>query len=822
MIENFIYKKESSKLPFWYENKKITLREYQKDLVFYWSGEEDKAEYALFDKSPSFDVAPTICNGGKFGTYSKVSSPIVFDGKNLESLTDNLHLSFLLGANGINGYSTLYLQKSSEWETIPAGDYSLTIQLDGEISRTLLVKVKKESTFSALKNKLMFDLDPSVYNAEVDVDQTNDKVIALKSTIKGKTLKISSGSDGTDLLSLFSVSDISHGTIPTKEIEVIKLNGENSSLVISHIASVEEEKRISKLKFTYSQGDISKTTSIPWNNNGISLDHIEVDIDSSVMYVFLNGELLKAVLISPIKRTAEETVLTINGTENDIYSIEELIIKSKLQNKETFNPPEAQLTKYDTSRPYIDFYFSGNKLFANSFDSLVANCSDNIDFVLNYDGLFYYYGSGAWRSSDGTFEKSNDCYTFADYINEFNFSGKDDVFIRAFFESDGDTPAWIQDLYFTIKDSSIYGDEKETAAILVGEKEFEPDEIIEVKDKGLKISTDKGTTDIIFPDNMTLDELIDFIKKQYPEGIASVYKDKLNRPVLVSETKGDNAYIILSGDAAELIFGKVKNAQGSNPEKDTLKQNCEEFIQKVKKYSSEDLIPIEIKDSQIRLYLDEAINLYKKWRNDEISTYKVQLEGNPDDGYLIPQIIGDWHDIIDILFQPLFPIGFYTGSLDNSEDIISLALFNAIGGNGAGSGYGGFYGQGFQANYHISKMSISGMERILGLDPSWKVLNNRLYIFPNNISKYQKVVIEYKSPVDPIKALRDPFIIQYVYGKIRMAQGEVRGQYGAQLSSGGLPMTMNGDTMFERGRTAVQEAIAGMKGEQQPLGFIYG
>ena len=68
---------------------------------------------------------------------------------------------------------------------------------------------------------------------------------------------------------------------------------------------------ISKLRFTFSQNEVTKTTIIPLNNNDIDLDHIEVDIDSSVKYVFLNGEFLKHVLISPTKRTAETTTLSL-------------------------------------------------------------------------------------------------------------------------------------------------------------------------------------------------------------------------------------------------------------------------------------------------------------------------------------------------------------------------------------------------------------------------------------------------------------------------------------------------------------------------------
>ena len=824
MIENYIYKKESNPNTFWYEDRKISLRKYQKDLLFYWSGEEDKAEYAIYDKSPICEVLPSIYNGGKFGNYSRISSPVSFDGRNFESLTDNLHISFWLGANCLNGYSTIFLEKNGDWDKLSEGDYSFTIQIDGEISNTIIIKLKEGSTFATLKNKLSFELDPNKYNVEVDLDQTTSSTIAVRCLIKGRTFKISAGNDGTDLLSILNQIEKTNGFLPSENIDIIKLEAEHSSFIISHVAVSEEDKTISKLKFTYSQGETTKITSIPWNNNGVDLDHIEVDIDSSVMYVFLNGELLKAVLISPIKRIAEITTLTLNGTENDFYSIEELIIKSKLQNKESFEVPTAQLTKYDTTRPYIDFYFSGNKIFANSLNSLIAKCSDNIDLVLNYGGLFYYYSAGAWRQSDGTYTKSNDSYTFADYINEFTFSGKDEMFIRAFFESDGDTPAWIEDLYFTLKDDSLLGDGSTTPAILVGEKEHN-DEELQIKDKTLIIQTDQGKTEITFPDNLTIDEVIKFIKENYPIGIASIYKDNAGRLVLISETKGDNAYIIVSGNAAEDLFGKTKGAQGTDQIKNTIEDNYNKFIEDVKKYSSNDLIPIEIKDDQVRLYLQEALNIYKKYRSDDINTYSIQLKGNSEIGYEIPPIIEDWHDITDILFRPLFPIGFYTGAFDNdAEDVIALTLVNAMCGKGS-TNYGEFYGKGFQTDYYISMMNIQAMERILGLDPTWKVLNNRLYIFPNNISKYLTVTICYKAPVDPIKAMRDPYIIQYVYGKIRMAQGEIRGQYGSNLSAGGgtgIAMQFNGDSMYERGKEAVEKAIEGMMKNQEPLGYIWG
>lgn len=821
MIENYKYKTESDASKFWYENQKISLREYQKDLLFYWSGEEDKAEYALSDKTPTYDSLPSIYTDGKFGSYSRISSPLVFNGKNFESLEKNLSLSFWVSANSINGYYTYFLKPKSTFTSLTAGDYSITIQVSGEISRQLSMTFKDGDTFTTLKNKLSFNLDPSVYGIEVDSEQTTESVLVIKSSVSGKSFSLSSGNNGTDILTLLDTSYISYGTLPTEETSLIKLSGADSSINISHVAADDNGATVSKLKFTYIQGETTKTTSVKWNNNGVSFDNVEVDIDSSVMYVFLNGELLKAVLISPIEKSAEEMTLTVNGTSDNTYSYEEIIIKSSLQHKESFTPATSQLTKYDTTKPYIDFHYSGANIYNNSLTSLTATCSDGIDLVLNYDGVFYYYSSGSWRKSDGTYSQSNDHYTFADYLSNFTFTGKDNLFIRAYFESDGDTEEYLTDLYFTLLEDSIYGDDSQTAAVLVGVNEFPDDKEIEINGKTLVIKTDQGTSTLTFDKNMTLSELVAYLKELYPEGIASIYADSADRLVLVSETKGDEAYIKASGDAADIIFGDTKTAQGTDQTKNTLESNYEKFISDVKEYASNDLIPIEIDDDQIRLYLQEAINLYKKYRNDELNTYKVQLSGSPEKGYEIPAVIEDQHDITDILFKPLFPIGFYTGEFDNdAEDVISLSLLNTMCGTG-GMNYGQFYGKGFQTDYYISLMNIETMEQVLGLEPSWKIYNNRLFIFPNDVSKYSTVTIVYKAPIDPIKALRDPYIIQYVYGKIRMAQGEIRGQYGSQISVSSIQMQLNGDTMYERGKTAVQEAIEGMMKNQEPLGFFF-
>lgn len=812
MNENFIYKLESNPDYFWFEKNQICLREYQKDLIFYWSGEKQEAEYALYDKTPVLEKAPTICSNGKFGSFSKIKSPISFNPKNLESLTDNLSLSCWIGTNVRNGYYTYYLKPNENFSFIP-GDYSLNIQVDKEYSKSLNFKNNSNGSFSSLKNKLSFELDPS-FGIEVDLEQTTDEILAIKSCTPNASFTLSNGTDGIDLLSILDIDRISFGTIPSQDIDLISLSGETCNFKITHVNS----NSSSKLRFTFSSGETTKTTTIDWNNDGYNFDNIEVDIDSSVMYVFLNGELKKAVLISPIVKNREPLTLTINGTEQDYYSIEELIVKSKLQHKETFIPQDFQLTRYNSKIPYIDFHFNGKNIIQNYFDKLVLNCSDGISCVLNYDGFYYYYAAGAWRYSDGNFKQSNDSYTFSSYLNDFAFDGKSDLFIRCFFESNGVENQYISDIYFSLNNSNIL-DGENTPAIIVGKPTFQEDQEIDLNGKDLIVKTDQGTTEINFDKNYTIDDLIRYLNSLFPMGIFKIYKDELGRIVLISETKGDNAFISLSGDAANILFGNNTSNQGKNPEKDDLEKSYDKFIQDVKDYSCNDLIPIEIDDDQIRMYLKEALNIYKKYRSDDYNTYHAHLVGSPEEGYKLPAIIEDHHDIKEILFKPLFPIGFYTGSnFGNADDILSLALINSLNMGGTNR----MFGKGFATDYYISLMSISNFEQTTGISPTWKILNNRLFIFPNSVTKYLDVQIVYKAPIDPIKAMRDPYIMKYVYGKIRCAQAEIRGQYGSTLSSGSLQVQFNASEMYERGKAAIDEALEGMKKEQEPLGFFFG
>ena len=288
--------------------------------------------------------------------------------------------------------------------------------------------------------------------------------------------------------------------------------------------------------------------------------------------------------------------------------------------------------------------------------------------------------------------------------------------------------------------------------------------------------------------------------------------------MLISETKGKEGYITVSGDAAPIIFGSASlSANGKDADAGTI--DYTKFYDAVRTYTGSPLIPMEITDEQMKLYLREALAYYKRWKSDEINQYTCQLKGNWKDGWEIPTVVENQRDIVDIIFRPIFPITFYGSDfVDNgSENIFALTLAESLfGGRGAVKN-----GQGITQDYYISLMGMQDFRQALGLNPTWEIMNNRIYIFPSQVSRFTNVSIRYKAPLSEEDCLKDPDIIKYVHGKCLMTMGNIRGQYGSDLTTGEASLKFNADAWYERGKVFVDEVLEYWKKSQPPSGFFF-
>lgn len=887
MRVNYIYKKENDRRYFSSSDSITELKEYIDDLVFYTPANNvDRAEFALSDPIAKYEVKPELFTGGPFGTYFKIKDKYSFDIKNFDSLIDNnARISFWLGTNKINEAQKVFLKIKDKYKEkgLPRGEYSFTVTVAGQPTSTMTINCTAEFTsVSTFKNKILFKLDPTIYPFEVNIANKEKDVIVLQSAIKNRTIKISDGLDGYNLLDYFDISAIQYGSSPEEEIDIFKL----FNLKISHFKNIETGSDQSYLRFTISEPvdevidlepednwptivipqeptvvapisdglndmEIPDTPTeekvvvpteptivvpkerktpdtqiieVPWNSDSIHLDNIEIDFDSNVVYIFINGKLEKIELLKYKFQKTNQT-LTLSGHNLAPYSFDEIIINKHFIHTKDFEKPDYQLTKYTTKKPYVDYYFAGSQL--KDGMGLLSNSYNNIHATICENGNFYYYNTGAWRRGDGTFSTSNDFSTFSEKIKEFNYNGTD-IFIRCFFVSNGTDKAYLDVPYFEI-DDELYQDENgNTAAILIGSKEWSEDNEPLIEDmygKVLTITTDAGTTTIEFlpkDENrtslpMSLSEIIDKINSYYPDGIATAKQDSKSRAVLISETKGEDAFINVSGSAAPIIFGTETTAKGKNPNSGSL--SYDEFCKKVRTYTGEPLITLEISDEQIKLYLKEALAYYKRWKGDCINQYTCQLKGDWENGYEIPKVIENQRDIVDILFKPVFPITFYGADLiaDGDENIFTLTLAQTIFG-----GRGGRQADGVQQDFYVSLMGMQDFKQTFGLNPTWEIINNRIYIFPSQISRFTNVAIKYKAPLSEEEALQDPDILKYVFARSCLALGMIRGQYGSNLSVGEAALTFNADTLIELGKQYMKEVMDYFMSVQPPLGFIVG
>lgn len=817
MRVNYIYKKESEARSFSSNGSNIELKEYMDDLVFY-SPLNDlyRAEYALYDKAAIFEKKPEVFTGGVFGSYLKITDKYSFNIKNFESIEDNIRISFYLGSNKLINNSTIGLRKNNDFPDtgLPAGDYSLTVNVDGYPTSTMVLKISDGSTVKQVRNKILFSLDPVIYPFELNSANNETDLIVLQALYEGKTIKISDGLDGTNLLKYFDIEPVEYGTAPNFDNTIFQFR----NLKIEHVKNTENGNAISFLKFTLF-GDENQIIEFPWNNNAINLDNIEIDIDDNLIYIFVNGK-IKVVEILKNKLIKNDTTLILSGDNDCQYSFDELIINKSCLHTKDFELDRKQLTKYTTKKPYIDYHFDGSDL--KNGMSLNSVAQSGIHCCLCDNGNFYYYSTGAWRPASGNFNNTNDWYTFAEKIKEYNFSNNE-FFIRCFFVSDGVINSYLDVPYFEIDDEIYEDKEGNTSAILIGTKEWsingEPLKE-DLTGKSLIITTDQGTSSIEFEtDFYTIDDVIKTINDYYPEGITKSSKDGEDRVILVSETKGKDAFITVSGDAAPIIFGSAGlTANGQDANTGTI--DYTKFYDAVRNYTGSPLIPMEITDEQMKLFLKEALAYYKRWKGDEINQYTCQLKGNWKDGWEIPSVVENQKDIVDIIFRPIFPITFYGSDfIDNgTENIFALTIAESLfGGRGAVKN-----GQGITQDYYISLMGMQDFRQTLGLNPTWEIMNNRIYIFPSQVTRFTNVSIRYKAPLSEEDCLKDPDMIKYVHGKCLMTMGNIRGQYGSDLTTGEASLKFNADAWYERGKVLVGEVLDYWKKSQPPMGFFFG
>lgn len=313
---------------------------------------------------------------------------------------------------------------------------------------------------------------------------------------------------------------------------------------------------------------------------------------------------------------------------------------------------------------------------------------------------------------------------------------------------------------------------------------------------------------------LTKEQILEQIKSYYPDGIADVGIDANGRFYLVSQTKGEDAFISVSGEAADPIFWggePPKTAQGEDAKKGEIDYTG--LIDEIKSRMGAPLAPFELTEAMVKSGLKETLNLYYKWRNFKQRSITLQLTGNPTDGYEVPPIIPNQKAIREILFKPRMPFSIYANS--GFESTIwsqqLLTQYNTT----------KFLTGGFPADFYILNMAASDWDYILGTKPRWEIINDRIHVYPK-LPQYTQVAILYDGYMTMDEILLDSFVVRYMTYYCMELVGRIRDSFGGILQVGEQSLSMNGKDLIQMGIAGMKEVVEELKKESEPPIMVWG
>jgi len=524
------------------KNGKIQLKEYRDNLIFY----------------DPFDITidPTFCSGDKtaipatqdyeimnFGVFAQHvvnRTTIKFDSSNFYSLKDEGSIQVRIRADFSNGY--VYQEFLSNQVTLADGVYDFTLKLN-TTSYLVSVELSHSDTLADIASAIsLYFYDNSIQAGAMIVNGN----LRITTYSVEDTLEVSEGEELSLLQALGGIGKVKVLNKPAQDITFLSLknstdnknridlvhtkNGDLVLLMYDNNESLKINKNFGNFKLT----NLDFTAfELAWNKN--------------FAQVFIDGKLLDIAITNFIRDGSGDLYLT--GTSTNPYKFDELIIYNKQKHFVDYIPTTFALTKYSVELPYIDINF-GNNITQESLASIDLSCSNNCHFVVQLGTQFYYYLSDAWYFSDGSFSQSMDKDTFVKNIGTLYISNNVNFLIRIYFESDGLTPCYLDEINITETESS------DAPARIIGVMDLSNPVDFSNGNYNIKITTGLGskivdlTTFSSDKSKVTLEEIKKSIDTAKVPDLNKAYDDGNYHIVLETITKGKDAYL------------KVENAEG--------------------------------------------------------------------------------------------------------------------------------------------------------------------------------------------------------------------------------------------------------------------
>lgn len=314
--------------------------------------------------------------------------------------------------------------------------------------------------------------------------------------------------------------------------------------------------------------------------------------------------------------------------------------------------------------------------------------------------------------------------------------------------------------------------------------------------------------------NVFLSDIKSAINDAGIPGLAPAASDYEDRLVLMSNSQGQDAYIGISegvsSNALDIIWGDEDSNNGEDNQEEVFDYSY--IFDKIRSKLGAPTVPVELTDEQLRHCVSKAVYWYNYYRSDKKDRIKVFLKGTPKEGYVIPEEIPDENDIEEIIIKPRFPLLYNSSGSTESilNNVWAQTLFR-----GRGKGYGSAIG-----DYYVVYSTMQDYSNLFGLDVSWEIYNNRLFIHPEPSD--MEVGITFKSAIDIKRINTEPLITSYALGEAKIVLGNIRTTFGGTIPGGAETIQLNGDSLKQEGATEIEAALQQMINLSEPLFLEWG
>jgi len=799
IFRNITYSDESL---FVHKNDKVSLKEYVDNIV----------AYASFDQTFDLDYfsGTKTATGGSVSLLENLdATPMSLGGKHLVLSDEILYnknnfvnlkkptLKFYLRPWYSNGYGQQYLKNASiVIDANSAGDYEITIIVAEELLGTFTVTLADGDTQNIVWGKIATAISSVSARITLAEDATLSKLY-FRGSLVGEGVSVAITTNAIDG-SVLSLEEAVLYNTPTTDITLISFTNEvDNSRKFEFIHTTDGWIKVRLYSSTSSI--VFEENVIKWSNHHNIWDFFEVHIEDESLIFFLNGRLKRFFVLDNYFCDFSDLYLKLKADPVYQYRFDNLLVLSEIDNMRSYEVSEYPLTRYTTSRPYIEIDFgSGFSNEAIMGISLLA--SENTRYIIQKDTDYYFWFGNSWIESDGSFSQSSAPEYLESYINDFIFIEDAEVKFRIYFDSDGLKDAWVDAIEFD------YIRDEDTTAKVLGARIVDATTDLSV-DKEITITTSTGTyvvdlsSEAIDDTAVTREEILQAIDAAEIDDLKLARFDGYNRLFLETESTGEEAFISVSAgantNALPLVWGFAVEDRGEDKEIIDKPMDFSPVYHYIRTQLGHPVTPVELTDDQLLNCVGEAIYEFKKWRNFKEEMIYTRLNGNVKDGYEIPSIVGGEENIIDVIVKPKFHLGHYALQ-DELMDNIYVQRF--------------FHQKNIMANaadYHISLMAQKDLRIALNQETKIEFINRRIFIHPepSNLD----IAIKYKSPLSISEINNEIYVRRLALANAKVVLGTIRSTFGNEIPGGESMIRLNGDALIQEGKQDITAIVEEMR-----------